>query len=408
MHRRQFLPLLLLLFTAACDSGGPTATGPGSQRALVAEAPVGRAGFHFLPPLASASTAPNDATLLARLAVEVCAEAGPCITPAVKLADGHYVAHLQLKGSSARYRIRVRGDGFELGRVDVTLDGSARTLPIKFIVERGTIPAPQPPNDAIVFTSQRDGNWEIYTVRADGGAETRLTDHPADDYWGSWSNDRSKILFMSNRAAGPDTEAFDLYTMNVDGSNVTRLTSGPEYEGFASYSPDGSKIVYASNRSGSFDIWVMNADGTNHVRLTTGGDYEVSPRWSPLGNRILFRARVSGNWDLYAMDTDGTDITRLTDDPGSDLEGNWSLEAGRIVYWSNASGAFRIWTMHADGSNKTMLPPVTAGDQREPDFSPDGTHIVFSASDQLWISETGGANPRRISTGIRDWQSKWR
>jgi TolB protein len=38
----------------------------------------------------------------------------------------------------------------------------------------------------IVFTSERDGNGEIYVINADGSGQRNLTNNPADDGNPSW------------------------------------------------------------------------------------------------------------------------------------------------------------------------------------------------------------------------------
>src|SRR6185503_13314557 len=72
----------------------------------------------------------------------------------------------------------------------------------------------------IAFTSNRDGNDEIYVMNADGTGVVRLTNDPAIDQQPAWSPDGSRIAFVSNRGG-----KFDTYLMNADGTGVTRLTT---------------------------------------------------------------------------------------------------------------------------------------------------------------------------------------
>ena len=100
-----------------------------------------------------------------------------------------------------------------------------------------------------------------------------------DDGGPSFSPDGSKIAFFSDRDGD-----YEIYVMNADGSNQTRLTNNPAVDAKASFSPDGSKIAFNSSRDGSarpsrsspenpsgvtnFEIYVMDADGSNQTRLT--------------------------------------------------------------------------------------------------------------------------------------------
>jgi WD40-like Beta Propeller Repeat len=105
------------------------------------------------------------------------------------------------------------------------------------------------PDNTIAFTSYRDGNAEIYTMKADGSAQTNLTNNPASDGDPEWSPDGQKIVFTSNRDGNPE-----IYSMNADGSAVTRLTndplgdSGPDWQPIRAYliRPKGATPVRAS------------------------------------------------------------------------------------------------------------------------------------------------------------------
>ena len=79
----------------------------------------------------------------------------------------------------------------------------------------------RPAAGQIAFTSDRDGNVDIYLVHADGSGVTRLTNNPARDFWPVWSSDGTKIFFLSDRDDGNG----EIYVMNADGAGVTRLTN---------------------------------------------------------------------------------------------------------------------------------------------------------------------------------------
>ena len=72
-----------------------------------------------------------------------------------------------------------------------------------------------------------------------------------------------RIAFMSNRDGD-----FEIYAMNADGSGQVALTANTATESSPEWSPDGSKIVFHSLRDGNAEIYVMNADGSGVTRLT--------------------------------------------------------------------------------------------------------------------------------------------
>ena len=127
-------------------------------------------------------------------------------------------------------------------------------------------------NGLIAFTSNRDGNKEIYSMFIDGLSQTDLTNNPADDFQAAWSPGGDKIAFTSTRSGNND-----IWVMNPDGSGPVNLTNNAANDSQAAWSPDGLKIAFTSNRNGTNDIWVMNANGSNLVRLTKSSFSEASP-----------------------------------------------------------------------------------------------------------------------------------
>ena len=96
----------------------------------------------------------------------------------------------------------------------------------------------------IVFSSERDGNPEIYVMDTNGGNQRRLTNNPDDDWEPSWSPDGKRIAFSSDRDG-----ASEIYVMDADGSNQLNLTNNnPGLDSSPSWSPDGKRIAFSSNR----------------------------------------------------------------------------------------------------------------------------------------------------------------
>jgi len=75
-------------------------------------------------------------------------------------------------------------------------------------------------NHRIAFTSDQDGNAEVYVVNSDGTGQTNLTNSSGDDAFPAFSPDGTRIAFISDRDGN-----LEIYVMNSDGTDQTNLTN---------------------------------------------------------------------------------------------------------------------------------------------------------------------------------------
>jgi Tol biopolymer transport system component len=254
-----------------------------------------------------------------------------------------------------------------------------------------------PDQTKIAFTSTRDGNREIYVMNTDGSQQTRLTNHPADDFEPAWSPDGQHIAFTSQRDGNDE-----IYVMNADGSHPRNISNHPSSDSNPAWSPDGSMIAFTSRRDGNDEIYVMNADGSHPRRLTFNSapgsrSRDVQPTWSPDGAMIAFTSHRDGNDEIYVMDADGSHLTRLTNHPRADDDPVYSPDGQRIAFTRRGRG---IFVMDADGSNPTRLAISGAG-VADPTWSPDGFKIAlvngFSSRSDIFVVNADGSNLTRLT-----------
>lgn len=137
-------------------------------------------------------------------------------------------------------------------------------------------PAFSPDQRRIAFSSDRDGNREIYVMDVDGTNVRRLTDHPAWDGHPYWSPDGSRILFESNRGPG---QTFEVLTMLANGRRVLRLTDNDMDDKHPSWSPDGASVIFESHRDNRMVLFLVRADGNGARALTPSLSRAQHPSW---------------------------------------------------------------------------------------------------------------------------------
>ncbi len=271
----------------------------------------------------------------------------------------------------------------------------------------------------IVFASDRDGDWDIYSMDANGNNLLQLTDHPASDEHPAGSPDGRRIAFASERGATPD-----LYVMDSDGSNVVRLTQDNFLEGRPSWTPDGTRFAFSSFRFavGNSEIYAMDANGENEINLTNDKWDDVVPSWSPDGSKIAFVSMRDGGFNtphhIFVMNADGTERRNLTGDTHLRRNGvpTWSPDGRKIAF--NSRRLFQdgqrddIFAVSADGKELEQL--TEDGASRSPVYSPDGTRIAY-VSDRdgdyhIFLMDANGSNAVKLTKtppGVDNVEPSW-
>jgi len=263
------------------------------------------------------------------------------------------------------------------------------------------LPGWSPDGKKMLYTSNIDGDLDIFAVDITDSNITQLTDYPGEDVYPAWSPDGTKILFYSKK---DDPMVGDIYIMDADGSNVQRLTfdGGADY---ASFSPDGTKIVFNTHVDGGLEIFVMDADGSNQTRLTNNTVHDGGPRWSPDGTKIVFNSTRDGNTEYYIMNADGSNQTNITNYSGPDYYAVISPDSSRAVFTSNRDGDFDLYLVDIDGSNLEKLVD-NVDEWCLPDWMPDGTKIAYEANRtgnvQIYIIDIDGTNETQLTFGSYD------
>jgi Tol biopolymer transport system component len=125
----------------------------------------------------------------------------------------------------------------------------------------------------------------IYYMPSDGSAVPKVVTKPGvgHSYLHGWSPDNKKMVFTGNRKG-----RYDIYTVDVATGAETQMTDQATLDDGPEYSPDGKYIFFNSTRTGKMKLWRMDADGDHQQQLTFDEYNDWFPHISPDKKWILF------------------------------------------------------------------------------------------------------------------------
>ena len=210
---------------------------------------------------------------------------------------------------------------------------------------RDVYPRFSPDGKWIAFSSDRNGNLDVYIIPSTGGTPKQLTFNSAEDTVLNWTPDGRAVLFSSNRGEGFMPL---LYTVSVDGGMPQ--SAGVDMGVQASYSPDGRRIAY-------------NQKSQVYWRKYYRGAYQS---------------------DVMVADISDKKFTQLTDFDGLDSWPMWSRD-GNIYFVSDrdGNGLTNVWRVSESGGKAERVTSFKEGDVRWPSISADGRTIVFEHDFQI-------------------------
>jgi TolB protein len=266
------------------------------------------------------------------------------------------------------------------------------------------------PGNRIAFTCTRGDYNQICMINFDGTGIAQLSDIQASNYYPVFYPQGGSLLFVSNRNG-----AFDLYSLSFDERQLTQLTRNVGNVVSPDYSPDGSRIVFANlTQNQSSSVWVVNSTGLNPHMIYQGLNTIVSTAWSPDGSTIAYAMSrgVVNEYEIFLMDADGRNNRQVSKGMlgiGGSID--WSPDGRYLLIYAGPVGDKDIFRI--DVATGESLQLTDGGNNAAATYSPDGTYIAFNSlrnDDQadIYIMKADGSLQRRLTNNPEpDWGPQW-
>jgi Tol biopolymer transport system component len=290
-------------------------------------------------------------------------------------------------------------------------DGGAMTR-ITDVFNDARQPMWAPDGRTIVFFAYRDGGYDIWAINPDGSNQRKLTWGAYDDREPIFSHDGSRIAFSSDRGSALGSD-YNIWTLELKTGELRQITKSDSEDFMPTWSPDDSEIAYASSRDAYDSIWATNVRsmGERRVRSVKGARLDA-PSWGP-GGQLLYHVTAAGQtrFEIEGKPVTGTENVFA-------FRASWASKAeylyvsdGKIRRRSIAGLPMQtveftatMPVIHPEYTHKvrdfTSTTPRKALGIVRPVISPDGTQIAFAAVGDIYVMPVNGGAPVNVTKDV--------
>ncbi|MCB9206746.1 MAG: carboxypeptidase regulatory-like domain-containing protein [Ignavibacteriales bacterium] len=283
------------------------------------------------------------------------------------------------------------------------------------------------PNNPIIFTSNKSGNFEIYSAEIDTTNQEiiQLTKSNSNEFWPRFNPTRNLIGFVNDK----DIENH-IYTMSLDGKDIYKVTQVPiaglhnNGMGFC-WSPNGNEIYYSNYNK----IYRISKDGTNLTEIAVAPDNrnfrEIDVSVSGEKLAVLTIGQNFYDSEIYTMNSNGSEMKLIVDNlDGAVQNPIFTIDGKSLIYTNDVSGHIsatnrildnRIYSISLDSLEVKELSTGKSNGTNDinPKISPNGANIIFenvsndnANESKIMIMNVDGSNRRSLNVNGRmpDWK----
>ena len=276
---------------------------------------------------------------------------------------------------------------------DIFLVPALGGTPVK-LVENGYYPAWAPDGKKIVFQSNREGTWDLWTISLEGGVPERLTSDELAEYHPHWSADGEWIVYCAGRI--PDT--YVLRVVPAGGGEPIDIVREEDWFVGPEWSTDGTHILYSSFKAGFLNIWTVpfssSGDEVSPTRVTIGEGNDVNLSVAPGGSTLAF-ATLRNTPDIWELTLPSGILRQVTSETSSEDMPDPSPDGKTLLVESDRSGKRALWSVDMEGR---VLSQVSSGRTREAfaRWSPDGSRLAYNAKGSIVVQKYGDISAEKI------------
>ena len=247
--------------------------------------------------------------------------------------------------------------------------------------------------ERIVFQSNRNNNWDIFTMNPSGGDLVQITTsslndeapifstdnniyftrqqsanglqrdifsyditnqtenpavvHPADDWYPVFDKTANSLFFVSDRE-NEGNDRSKIYKQNSASKEIFPILFSEFDYSSPWIHPFKSELLFTVKNNEYYALYKSKIDGSEAQQLSNETINYGGPKFSPDGYKVVFFSKNKNNFDLFEYDLNTKEITRLTGHPDSDLSPSYSPDGKKILFYSNRSGKYQIYELNLE------------------------------------------------------------
>lgn len=222
-------------------------------------------------------------------------------------------------------------------------------------------PVVSPDGNTIYFSSNRDGDYDIYKYDRTTEKTHKIIDLPGDESHPDISPDANYITFYAT-VGDVHNNKQEIYIAKSDGSDIRRITNHAHSTIHPKFHPDGKSILYnrqVDSGEDNYEFYLVNIESGEHRKLFGDERNITFASYSPDGNKIAFVKWFENmNTEIFIADSDGSNQKNISNHELFDGWPCWSHDGTQIYFASDRDKKFHF-TLYSYELKSSKVSPVT-------------------------------------------------